>query len=119
MSNTENKISFIERLGNLVGCSANSKAVFGEPLTQDNITIIPIAKVRHGFGGGYGKKQDEAVGKGGGGGIQAQPVGYIELRDNEATYTPIRQPLSIPSLIIATGIGSFFLAKALSCLVKR
>lgn len=118
MSNPENNISFIERLGNLVACSANSKTVFGEPITQDNTTIIPVAKVRYGFGGGYGKKQGDAVGKGGGGGMQAQSVGYIELHNNEVSYTAIRQPLSIPSLMIATGIGSFLLAKALRCLIK-
>ena len=32
----------------------NAKAVFGEPVQQGNVTLIPVASVTYGFGSGQG-----------------------------------------------------------------
>src|SRR5215213_5611875 len=45
---------FIERMAERVGGKASVRAVFGDPIERDGITIIPVAKVRWGFGGGAG-----------------------------------------------------------------
>ncbi len=45
---------FIERIAERVGAKATVKSVFGDPVERDGITIIPVAKVRWGFGGGAG-----------------------------------------------------------------
>ena len=43
------------RLGKLVeslGGTASAKAVFGEPVEKDGVTVVPVARVRFGVGGG-------------------------------------------------------------------
>ena len=89
---------FMESLGG----TASAKAVFGEPVEKDGVTIVPVARVRYGGGGGGGrgpgrKKRGDAgdadqVGYGHGGGLQAAPVGYIELSGGRATYQRIADP---------------------------
>ncbi len=96
-----------DRLSKLVeslGGAASAKAVFGEPVEKDGVTVVPVARVRFGAGGGGGrgpgskkkKKADagdaEQVGYGHGGGVQAAPVGYIELSGGAATYKRIADP---------------------------
>jgi uncharacterized spore protein YtfJ len=85
-----------------LGGAATAKAVFGQPVEKDGTTIVPVARVRFGVGGGGGrgpgskKKGDdgdaEQVGYGQGGGVQAGPLGYIELSGGKATYTRIADP---------------------------
>jgi len=85
-----------------LGGTASAKAVFGEPVEKDGVTIVPVARVRYGGGGGGGrgagrKKKTDAgdadqVGYGHGGGVQAAPVGYIELSGGQATYRRIADP---------------------------
>ena len=89
---------FMESLGG----TASAKAVFGEPVEKDGVTIVPVARVRYGGGGGGGrgpgrkKKGDagdaEQVGFGHGGGVQAAPVGFIELSGGRASYRRIANP---------------------------
>ncbi len=94
-----------KRLGKLVeslGGTASAKAVFGEPIERDGVTVVPVARVRYGVGGGGGRgpgrrKKDEArdgeqVGYGHGGGVQAAPIGYIELSGGKASYRRIADP---------------------------
>src|ERR1044071_6413096 len=45
---------FVERMAERVGAKASVGAVFGDPIERNGITIIPVAKVRWGFGGGAG-----------------------------------------------------------------
>ena len=89
---------FMEALGG----TASARAVFGEPVDKDGVTVVPVARVRYGGGGGGGrgpgrKKKGDAgdadqVGYGHGGGVQAAPVGYIELSGGRATYKRIADP---------------------------
>jgi hypothetical protein len=62
----------IERLAELIGARAGIQAVFGEPVRQGAVTVIPVARVRWGFGGGGGRSDaapdGPASGSGGGGG---------------------------------------------------
>lgn len=93
-----------DRLTKLIeslGGAASAQAVFGTPVEKDGTTVVPVARVRYGVGGGGGrgqgrKKRDagdaDQVGYGHGGGVQASPVGFIELRGGEATYKRIADP---------------------------
>jgi len=97
-----------ERFGKLlksVGGTATAKAVFGQPVEKDGTTVVPVARVRCGVGGGGGRGPSsrerkkasenghaEQVGYGQGGGVQAGPLGYIELSGGKATYTRIADP---------------------------
>jgi len=68
----------LERLAELVSARAGAHAVFGEPVRQDNFTVISVARVRWGFGGGGGHADGQpsgpASGSGGGGGVAADPI---------------------------------------------
>src|SRR5687768_8040448 len=84
----------LERLAELVSTRAGVEAVFGEPVRQDNRTVIPVARVRWGFGGGGGRADGPpsgpASGSGGGGGAAADPIGYLEIGPDGTTFRPIR-----------------------------
>ena len=45
---------FVERMAERVGGTASVRAVFGDPIERGDITIVPVARVRWGFGGGAG-----------------------------------------------------------------
>ncbi|MFC5212947.1 GerW family sporulation protein [Streptomyces coerulescens] len=86
-------VTLLERLAEKLGGRASVTAVYGEAVTADGITVIPVAKVAYGFGGGAGRSVEGAKagdGGGGGGGVEARPLGYIEIRDGVSTYRPIR-----------------------------
>ena len=108
--------SFIGTMAEKLGAVARAATVFGEPVERDGITVIPVAKARWGFGGGAGQRKDEGGGgkqedgAGGGGGIQVTPVGFIEMKNNEANFRPIRT-VSL-SWIIMGSIFSLFLLRA-------
>ena len=106
---------FIGTMAEKLGAVARAATVFGEPVERDGITVIPVAKARWGFGGGAGQRKDEGAGgkqedgAGGGGGVQVTPVGFIEIKNHEANFRPIRT-LSV-SWIIMGGIFSLFLLR--------
>ena len=101
---------FIGTMAEKLGAVAKAATVFGEPVERDGVTVIPVAKARWGFGGGAGQRGDED-GAGGGGGVQVTPVGFIEIKDHEANFRPIRT-VSLP-WIIAGGVLSLFLLSTL------
>jgi uncharacterized spore protein YtfJ len=92
-----------EAIHSLVNQSS-ARTVYGEPITADGKTIVPIAKVRYGFGGGSGRRSggDAGEGGGGGGGATARPVGYIEVSADGTRFVPI---VDLESVSIAVGMG--------------
>jgi uncharacterized spore protein YtfJ len=80
--------TLVERIGEVVQVHANAKQVYGEPVERDGLTIIPVARVQWGFGGG-GIGHGALERGGGGGGARATPAGYIEVRGCQAEYRPI------------------------------
>ncbi len=92
-----------EALGALVN-QAGVKTVYSEPITVDGRTIVPVARVRCGFGGGSGRngRSKESEGGGGGGGFVARPVGFVEVDEQGARFVPILDPQSIA---VGVGIG--------------
>ena len=91
---------FVARLAEKLGASAGAKAVFGDPVERDGVTVIPVARAAWGFGGGEGE-EGEREGHGGGGGAIARPHGYIEISGGEARYRPLRDPLA--AAVVAAG----------------
>ena len=104
----ESPAKFIEGMAEKLGAVARAATIFGEPVERDGITVIPVAKARWGFGGGAGRRKDED-GAGGGGGAQVSPVGFIELKNGEAEFRPIRT-VSL-HWIIAGGLATLFLVR--------
>ena len=46
--------AILDRLAERLRGAANAAAVYGTPVVRDGVTVIPVAKVRWGFGGGNG-----------------------------------------------------------------
>ncbi|MGW0662712.1 spore germination protein GerW family protein [Streptodolium elevatio] len=87
--------TLLERLAGALGKATAASAVFGEPVTNGGVTVVPVATARFGFGGGAGSgRQDSALGEGGGGGGGATvtPTGFITIADGQATFTRFRDP---------------------------
>src|SRR5258708_27440222 len=82
--------------------SATVRNVYGDPIQAGAKTIVPVAKVAYGFGGGEAK--DEKHGFGGGGGVQAKPIGVLEITDAQTRWVPLNP---FRTLAMAAGIGMF------------
>jgi uncharacterized spore protein YtfJ len=114
--------SFLDRLAERVGVSARASAVFGEPVERGDVTVIPVAKVRAGFGGGTGSMpagDAEGEGRGGGGGFMASPLGFIEVSSSGASFRRIEDPVAYWPLAIAGGITAWLVLRGLRGLTKR
>jgi uncharacterized spore protein YtfJ len=97
-------VDFVQRLAERIGLSARASAVFGDPVEQTGVTIIPVAKTTWGFGGGSGGEAATQGAGGGGGGI-VSPLGFIEVRQGEARFVRIRDPwLTALRLAVTAGI---------------
>jgi uncharacterized spore protein YtfJ len=94
------EISFVERLAQQLGITANAKYIYADPIERDGVTIVPVAKAVYGFGGGSGKKEKDE-GFGGGGGAVLTPVGYIEIKDGATRFRPLRDPVVYASMLAA------------------
>jgi uncharacterized spore protein YtfJ len=90
------KESFIEKISAGLSQSANIKNVFGEPVQAGEKTIIPVAKITYGFGGGFeegnkkevGQEDGETSGGGGGGGMYASAKGVFEITPTCTRFIP-------------------------------
>jgi len=72
----------LQAIGERLQTGSTVKAVYGDPITAGDRTVIPIARVRFGFGAG-GRKLE---GGGGGGGVRADPAGVIEISPAGTTF---------------------------------
>ena len=86
--------SIIDRLQG----SATVKMVYGDPITAEGKTLIPVAKIGYCFAIGMGpatarkegEKGTEGKETGGtGGGFRAKPLGVIEVTKEETRFIPI------------------------------
>jgi len=115
----------IERLADRVGLHAGASAVFADPVERDGITVIPVAKVRWGFGGGSGRGIEEGSetgevgeGSGGGGGVMASPLGFIEIRDGRAEFKRTSDPTAAVPIIVASGVAAWLCLRGLKKLIR-
>lgn len=113
-------------------------AVFGQPTSENGVTIIPVSQIAYGFGygGGYGQGRpveengdadastqtmttDEGGGGGGGAGGRATPCGYIHITADGVKYQPIVDETRIPlagMLMVAWAI--FWIAATIRTIAK-
>ncbi len=134
---------FVERMAERVGGKASVRSVFGDPIERDGFTIIPVAKVRWGFGGGAGGPIAVGPGRttgspfsdapsaadgtgaagnpgtGGGGGVTADPVGYLEIGPDGATFVSIVSPRPSPGFVLAAGATAALILSGLAKLLRR
>ncbi len=114
---------FMEWLAERIGARAGVTAVFGEPIERGDVTVIPVARVRWGFGGGEGQGGEAAgptgSGLGGGGGAAGDPVGYIEIGPAGADFRPIVPPYPSPLFLLAAGITAALILRTVGGLIRR
>jgi len=92
--------------------TASVKKVYGEPVVVDGKTVIPVAKVALGFGGGAGHRKSESAtgadeaGEGTGGGVRATPIGVVEISGQETKFIPFGQTKKLAMVaLVSSGIG--------------
>jgi uncharacterized spore protein YtfJ len=117
--------AFLEKLADKVGAKASIKAVFGDPIVRNGTTVVPVAKVRWGFGGGTGtgpssEATDAPVGTGtgAGGGVTAEPIGYLEIGDEGAAFKPIAAAYPSPLFLLAAGFAGSLVIRAIARLIR-
>lgn len=108
---------FFESLLEKLHAGASVKTVYGEPIEAQGKTIIPVAKVVYGFGGGYGetgkdKKQGkEREGGGAGAGVRAKPVGVMEVTEEGTRFIPCANGKKLAALLAIGFIAGFLIGR--------
>jgi uncharacterized spore protein YtfJ len=111
---------FLQPLLERMHSSAKAETVFGASRQERGRTIIPVAKVRYGFGGGMGgasgkKRKGEPAeaqaeeGVGGGGGLTVTPIGFLEVTDSDSGFKPITKSRLVA---VSTLLAGFLLGLA-------
>jgi len=89
MTTTESSV--FDRIDAVRGAT-NVRAVFGDPIRHDDVTVIPVAAVRGAAGGGTGTGPAGGAGSGTGGGmgyaLRARPVGVFVVHGTRVTWKP-------------------------------
>jgi len=81
----------LDAVREIVGTAGAGK-VFGTPITQNGMIVLPAAKVSGGIGGGTGRRPgnggQEGTGLGGGVGLVAKPLGVFVIKDGSVSWRP-------------------------------
>lgn len=106
----------LRTIGESFQSSATVKNVYGEPISRGDRTIIPIARISYGFGGGGGAHDGEQAsqsqiskrlgGGGGGGRMSAVPAGALEItstRTHFITFHDWRKLAPVVAISFALG----------------
>ncbi|MBX0290376.1 hypothetical protein K3G63_07995 [Hymenobacter sp. HSC-4F20] len=111
---------FLQTFANQFTHNAGARTVFGEPIVLPYATVVPVARVVYGLGGGFGAGkrlhkpgEDEAdtAGSGGGfgGGGMAFPVGVLDIRPKRTRFLPTSRTRHV---LLGVALG-FVLTRAL------
>jgi uncharacterized spore protein YtfJ len=86
---TEDETAVLETIREVVDKTTAGK-VFGSPISQDGVTVLPVAKVSGGGGGGSGPGEagHEPRGTGGGLGVSAKPLGVFVIKGGNVAWRP-------------------------------
>jgi uncharacterized spore protein YtfJ len=89
--------------------SSNVRNVFGEPVTRDGVTLIPVASVVAGFGAGAGagaeaddgSRSEKGGGAGVGGGFIVRPLGVWEISEAGVYFRRAKSQGRLSSFVAA------------------
>jgi uncharacterized spore protein YtfJ len=106
--------------------------VFGEPIREGDVTVVPVAEVRFAFGYGYGSghgrgeeaeggpRTEEGSGGGSGAGGRATAKGYIRISADEVRFEPVPDVTRLALAGIAFAAWSvFWIGRAMRAVGKR
>ena len=99
-------VALLQSLKEGISGQANVKTIYGEPISAQGKTVIPVAKLIYGYGagagsGGLGNSSTQGEGGGGGGGVRAIPVGVIEISDQQTRFIPITDRKKLLGAVLA------------------
>jgi len=108
-------------------------AVFGEPIREGGVTVVPVAEVRFAFGYGYGSGRgrgeeteggpstaEEGSGGGSGAGGRASAKGYVRISADEVRFEPVLDVTRIALAGIALAAWSvFWISRTMRAVGKR
>jgi uncharacterized spore protein YtfJ len=102
-------LALLQSLKESILAQANVKAIYGDPISAQGKTVIPVAKVMYGYGagagtGGVGESSAKGEGGGGGGGVRAIPVGVVEISEQQTRFVPITDRKKLSAAVLA-GVG--------------
>jgi len=106
-------VALLQSLKESILGQAGVKAIYGEPVSVQGKTIIPVAKLAYGYGagagtGGVGNSSAQGEGGGGGAGVCAVPVGVIEISDQQTRFIPITSRKKLAgAIVLGTLLGIF------------
>jgi len=106
-------LALLQSLKESVLGQASVKAIYGEPISAHEKTIIPVAKIIYGYGAGAGTggvgEKNRGEGGGGGGGVRAIPIGVIEVSKQQTRFVPITDRKKLSGvLLVGMVIGMFW-----------
>jgi uncharacterized spore protein YtfJ len=113
-------VALLQSLNESISGQANVKAIYGDPISAQGKTVIPVAKLIYGYGagagsGGVGNSSTRGEGGGGGAGVCAIPVGVIEVSEQQTRFIPITDRKKLVGAVL-TGV---FLGISLSWRRRR
>jgi hypothetical protein len=88
----------------LLAAATGARLCFGEPVSAGGRTVIPVARVRGGVAGG----------RHGGGGLNAAPVGFIEVGPEGSRFEAIPDPRAAAVAALRAGATVAVAAGALA-----
>jgi uncharacterized spore protein YtfJ len=107
-------------------------AVFGEPIKEGGVTVVPVAEVKYAFGYGYGSgrgggeeaeggpSRGEGSGGGSGAGGRASAKGYVRISADEVSFEPVLDVTRLALAGIAFAAWSvFWIGRAMRTVGKR
>jgi uncharacterized spore protein YtfJ len=99
-------VALLQSLRDSILGQAGVKAVYGEPISAQGKTVIPVAKLTYGYGagagtGGVGNSSAQGEGGGGGAGVRAIPVGVIEVSQEQTRFIPITSRRKLAGAVFA------------------
>ncbi len=107
-------------------------AVFGEPIREGGVTVVPVADVRFGFGYGYGSgrgrgqeaeggpRTDEGSGGGSGAAGRASAKGHLRISADEVRFEPVLDVTRLALAGIAFAAWSvFWIGRAMRAVGRR
>lgn len=88
-----------------------ARDVFGKPVQSDGVTVIPVATVIGGAGGGEATAGNPTPQSGLGFGFVARPVGAFEIRDGKTRWRPVIDvtPLALGALLAGLVVARWLL----------
>jgi uncharacterized spore protein YtfJ len=81
-----------------------ARDVFGKPVQSDGVTVIPVASVIGGAGGGESVAENPGPQGGVGYGFVARPLGAFEIRDGKTRWRPVIDVTTLTIAAMLTGL---------------